>query len=320
MLQQTRVETVVPYFENFVSRWPTLKQFATANIEDVLQAWSGLGYYSRARRLHQAAQICVQSGGVPQNLQDLLALPGVGPYTAGAIASIAFDQRAPAVDGNVERVLSRVLAIAEDPRAKQGKQRILQFVQRLLEQGSARDLNQALMELGALVCKPKSPNCAQCPLTLLCVARATGRVHEFPIRSAKAPPLPIRGACGILRSEQGVLLGRRRTAGLLAGLWEPIGTDWDLQKDVEPRLRQAFADRVGIVVADLLPIGEVSHVFSHRKLTLVVYDVTARQPCQPTLGEGYDELRWSEEARDLPLPLSKLAKKTLAMAGTSAKE
>ncbi len=314
MLQQTRVDMVLPYFETFVSRWPTLEAFAVANIDDVLQVWSGLGYYSRARRLHSSAKLCVQRGGIPRDLKGLLSLPGVGSYSAGAIASIAFEEPTPAVDGNVERVVSRLLAMKEDPRSKKGKSAILDVAEALLQQGSPRDINQALMELGALVCRPRSPDCGHCPLQSLCLAFETEQVDLLPVKLVKPAPKPVRGACGILCGERGVLLGRRSATGLLAGLWEPIGTEWDLLADPGDRLREAFAARAGVVVADLRPLGEVKHVFSHRRLTLFVYDVTARQPCQPTLGEGYDELRWSDESLARPLPLSKLARKTLALA------
>jgi A/G-specific adenine glycosylase len=229
MLQQTRVATVIPYWERWMARFPTVAALAGAPLDDVLAAWSGLGYYSRARNLHAGARAACErwGGALPRRAALLREVPGIGPYTAGAIASIAFGERAPLVDGNVARVLARVYAIEHDIKSSAGQkalwQRAGELMQALPEDAAPGDLNQGLMELGASLCAPAAPRCLTCPLEALCEARRAGRQDELPIVAPRTPesrlPLLSRTLVWIERDGQ-IVLARRRAGGLFGGLWE----------------------------------------------------------------------------------------------------
>jgi A/G-specific adenine glycosylase len=294
MLQQTRVETVIPYFERFMRSFPTERALAEAPLERVLEHWSGLGYYSRARNLHAAARKVVELGGFPQTVAGLLELPGVGPYTAGAIA-LGLD--APLVDGNVERVLCRHDARAEDP--VKIKKELWERATFLLPKGQASDFNQALMELGATVCTPSSPRCLFCPI------RSTCHGHDAPERYPQKAPraaVPEAGACA-------VLMARRPLSGLLAGLWEPpMATGSDPQASVGARL--------GVTLRQPRPVGEVLHVFTHLRLTTQVFEA---ELVGSPLAADYLELRWVPSAEVDSLALSTLARKLLQAHGSKAK-
>jgi len=308
MCQQTRVETVLPYFDRFVARWPSLEAFAAAGEDEVVKEWAGLGYYSRARNLLRAAQAAVAVGGLPSDPEELRRLPGIGPYTAGAIASIAFGIAAPAVDGNVERVLSRLDGRREDPKSLQGAAALQDRAKALLDGVSPRDLNQALMELGAKVCAPKNPRCSSCPWTGQCVAEASGQPEELPIKKKKAPPVPTRGVAGIFE-QQGKGLCGQRPPGLLGGMWEPISSPWEV--DPAGTLRAAFWERVGVRAEIGSPLGQIVHVFSHRKLTLDVYSVRSIRG-EPDVVSEYSAVDWVDPGNP-HVALSTLARKTLAL-------
>jgi A/G-specific adenine glycosylase len=302
MLQQTRVETVIPYFHAFLARWPTLEALAAADESDVVEAWAGLGYYSRARNLHRTA--CAASGGLPRTARELALLPGLGPYTAGAIASIAFGERTPLVDGNVERVLSRLDGLVEDPRSPRGKRALWARAAALHETLDAGehpgDLNQALMELGATVCVPRNPSCTQCPVRESCAGHASGEPERYPTRAPKAPPVAIHGAAAIVRRETGILLGRRAPGGLLGGLWEPVRAG-----DASELLGRL--GEMGLRGVKLTPLGAVVHVFTHRRLTCDVFAATASG--DPAAAGPYDAV----EFRRQHAGLSALARKILAL-------
>ncbi|GGH38408.1 A/G-specific adenine glycosylase [Paenibacillus segetis] len=226
MLQQTRVDTVIPYFQRFIERFPSITDLAEAPEEDVLKLWEGLGYYSRARNLQAAArQVVERHGGVvPNDKEAVSALKGVGPYTTGAILSIAYNQPQPAVDGNVMRVLSRYFLIEEDIMKAKTRSIMEELAAELIPHGRASDFNQALMELGALVCTPKSPCCLTCPVMEYCAARLEGVVDELPVKSKAKPPRPefrfVALVEGSGRNEGRVLIRRRADTGLLARMWE----------------------------------------------------------------------------------------------------
>ncbi|MBQ4900804.1 A/G-specific adenine glycosylase [Paenibacillus sp. Marseille-P2973] len=226
MLQQTRVDTVIPYFQRFIERFPTLKDLAEAPEEDVLKCWEGLGYYSRARNLQAAArQVMERHGGVvPANKADVAALKGVGPYTTGAILSIAFNQPEPAVDGNVMRVLSRYFLIRDDIMKTGTRTLMEELAAGLIPRGRASDFNQALMELGALVCTPKSPQCLVCPVMAHCAARIEGVEETLPVKSKAKPPRPEYRLVALVEGDGEhagrVLVRRRPDTGLLARMWE----------------------------------------------------------------------------------------------------
>ncbi|MEP0804069.1 MAG: A/G-specific adenine glycosylase, partial [Chloroflexota bacterium] len=217
MLQQTRVETVIPYFERWMRLFPTVQALAEASEQEVLNAWEGLGYYSRARNLHKAAKVIVRDfgGNLPHSLSELIKLPGIGRYTAGAIASIAFGADEPALDGNLKRVYARLFDVTEAVDSPKGEKLLWEIARRNLPHGRAGDFNQALMDLGAAVCLPKNPRCLLCPLMELCKARENGTQELRPVRKPKkAVPHHVHAAGVIVRRGR-VLLARRPPGGLL---------------------------------------------------------------------------------------------------------
>jgi A/G-specific adenine glycosylase len=274
MLQQTRVATVVPYFERFVRELPTVHALAEATEERVLALWSGLGYYRRARLLHAAAQqVAREHGGhIPDDPEALAGLAGVGRYTAGAVASIAFGRPVPLVDGNVARVLARLFAVEQDVKAGRGRALMWDIAERLVARRvpgvAPGDWNQALMELGATVCVPRAPRCDECPVRRFCKARARGIQGELPRTTPKRAPLTIRRVALVLASPHRVLLARRRvrtspgsrSGGLFGGLWEPpMGAT-----------AEELASALGIARRSLAPAGEVVHVLTHRRMVVTV--------------------------------------------------
>lgn len=265
MLQQTRVETVLPYYARFLRELPDVASLAEATEERVLALWSGLGYYRRARMLHTAAKaVAAEHGGrLPQDPGELRELEGVGAYTAGAIASIAFGKRAALVDGNVARVLARLFAIEDDVKSAAGAGRVWAIAEELVAEvdGPAGDWNQALMELGAMVCTPREPRCGECPVSAGCEGRALGIAGELPRASPKRKPLAMRRVALVIASSSQVVLARRRREALFGGLWEPPAAD-----GVDPR---PLAAALG-VEGTLRPAGRVVHVLSHRRMEVAV--------------------------------------------------
>jgi A/G-specific adenine glycosylase len=265
MLQQTRVETAVPYYERFLRALPTIGALAEAPEERVLSLWSGLGYYRRARLLHAAAKRVTRSyaGRLPSDPAELRQLEGIGAYTAGAVASIAFGHRAAVVDGNVARVLARLFAIDDDVKSARGSARLWSLADDLVHSGDVNpgDWNQALMELGATVCLPREPKCAECPVSGLCVGRAEGRASQLPRTKPKTKPVAVRRVAVVLFSSTAVLLARRRRDALFGGLWEPPSTAAGLP---------SLAVLLGMDLGRLEPMGEVLHVLSHRRMHVEV--------------------------------------------------
>jgi A/G-specific adenine glycosylase len=267
MLQQTRVATVIPYYERWLTRFPTLATLADARLDDVLHAWQGLGYYSRARNLHAAARVVRErhGGSLPDDTALLRTLPGVGDYTAGAIASIAYGRRVAAVDGNVRRVLARVL---DEPSP--ATSRLRGIAASLVPPDRPGDFNQALMELGATVCVPRAPRCGECPITRVCRAYARGTQHARPARkrSAAAPAFDIATAAVFDRAGR-LLLVRRPARGLLAGLWGLPGEELRGGDDVATAARRAARRVLGTAARTRLrELGETrtfSHTYSHRR-------------------------------------------------------
>src|SRR5580700_1839502 len=276
MLQQTAVKTVGPYFEKFLARWPDIDALGRASLDDVLRMWAGLGYYSRARNLHACAVAVLRDhGGVfPDSEQALRALPGIGPYTAAAIAAIAFGQRTMPVDGNIERVVSRLFAV-EEP-LPQAKPLIQQLATTLLgtsragdEESRAGDSAQALMDLGASICTPKKPACALCPLNDGCAARKRGDQESFPRKAPKKTGALRRGAAFVVTRGDELLVRTRPEKGLLGGMTEVPMSDWLAAQDDEDALKQA--PRLSGVTRWHRKVGVVTHVFTHFPLELVVY-------------------------------------------------
>jgi A/G-specific adenine glycosylase len=278
MLQQTTVKAVGPYFEKFIARWPDAAALARASLDDVLRMWAGLGYYSRARNLYACAVTVARDhgGAFPDTEAGLRALPGIGPYTAAAIAAIAFDRRTMPVDGNIERVVSRLFAV-EEP-LPQAKPRIQQLAATLLGESRAGDSAQALMDLGASICTPKKPACVLCPLSEDCVARARGDQETFPRKLAKKTGALRRGAAFVVTRGDELLVRSRPEKGLLGGMTEVPGSDWLAEQDDKAALKQAPALKGASRWRR--KTGVVTHVFTHFPLELVVYtaDVPARTP------------------------------------------
>lgn len=268
MLAQTRVETVVPYYQRFLSAFPSAEALAAAPLDEVLKAWEGLGYYARARNLHRAVQILAQRGeAIPRTREALLALPGVGPYTAGAIASIAFGERCAAVDGNVERVLARLYA--EDGESSTVWARAQAMV---AQTADASAHNQALMELGATVCTPRQPRCDACPLAGGCKAREMEATDSFP-RKAVRKFLPQRDMCAGLVWDQGLfLIVRRPEDGLLGGLWDLPAASRRPREQRRRACGRGVAEQTGSRVRVGSQLAFVQHVFTHFKMHLYVFD------------------------------------------------
>lgn len=306
MLQQTRVETVGPYFDRWMARFPGVAELAAASEDEVLSLWSGLGYYSRARNLHRAAQQIDAAGAFPTDLAGLRALPGVGEYIAGAIGSIALGLDEPAVDGNLERVLARVHAVPGGRRA------ITSIARELLPPGRAGDWNQALMDLGSGVCVPRKPRCADCPIAAHCEGLAQGDPTRFPVKK-KRRPVPERAAVGlVIRGPRGVLVGRRPPEGLFGGLHELPGGFAAAGEPPDAALVRLCQERLGATVGPLRRLGAVKHTLTHMRITLHVFGAPLRPPATPAA--FYTELAWVDPAAPAGVGTSTLARKALRLA------
>jgi A/G-specific adenine glycosylase len=317
MLQQTGVKTVGPYFEKFLARWPDVEALGRASLDDVLRMWAGLGYYSRARNLHACAvKLQCDHGGVfPDTEEGLRALPGIGPYTASAISAIAFGRRTMPVDGNIERVVSRLFAV-EEP-LPQAKPLIQQLATALLagdekaragdEESRAGDSAQALMDLGSSICTPKKPACALCPLNDDCAARRRGDQETFPRKALKKTGALRRGAAFVATRGDELLVRTRPEKGLLGGMTEVPGSDWLAAQDDKVALKQAP------VLKDVgrwhRKAGVVTHVFTHFPLELVIY--TASVPARARAPEG---MRWVPVATLAGEALPNVMRKVIAHA------
>ena len=289
MLQQTTVKTVAPYYARFLARWPTVAALGRASLDDVLRAWAGLGYYARARNLHACARAVVQQHGgkFPQTLEGLRALPGIGDYTAAAVAAIAFDAAAVPVDGNVERVVSRLFAVEEElPAAKPA---IKQLAASLLPARRSGDFAQALMDLGATICSPKRPACALCPWNESCLALERGDQETFPHKAPKREGKLRRGAAFVaLRADGRVLFRTRPEKGLLGAMTEVPGSGWAHDFDVADALSSAPRFRAKLKWRKLP--GVVTHVFTHFPLELVVFTAQAARATPAPKGARWVKL------------------------------
>jgi A/G-specific adenine glycosylase len=282
MLQQTTVRAVGPYFEKFLARWPDVAALGRAALDDVLRMWAGLGYYSRARNLHACAVAVLRDHGgtFPDTEEGLRTLPGIGPYTAAAIAAIAFDRRTMPVDGNIERVVSRLFAVEE--ALPQAKPRIQELAATLLGETRAGDSAQALMDLGASICSPKKPACALCPFAEDCVARTRGDQETFPRKAPKKTGALRRGAAFVVTRGDELLVRSRPEKGLLGGMTEVPGSDWLAGQ--EDDAARAQAPKLSGVSRWHRKAGIVTHVFTHFPLELVVY--TAQVPARTRAPDG----------------------------------
>ncbi|MBI9051707.1 MAG: A/G-specific adenine glycosylase [Anaerolineaceae bacterium] len=282
MLQQTRVETVLPYFERWMQTFPDINALASADEQLVLKMWEGLGYYSRARNLHKAAKLIVEkhNGQLPSSIEDLQKLPGIGPYTAGAIASIAFDQPAIAIDGNIRRVISRLSKITSTLSTPEFENACQETLKDLLPKTHAGDFNQALMDLGATICTPKSPVCSDCPLRKFCQAYSAGVQAQLPYRKRKAAVPHHIVTAGVISQNHQVLLCQRPNNALLGGLWEFPGGKLEKDETLAEALMRELVEELQIQVAVKQPIGVYDHAFTHFKITLHAFfcDILSGEP------------------------------------------
>jgi A/G-specific adenine glycosylase len=270
MLQQTQVATVQPYYRRFRSRFPTVRALARTPQAAVLKAWEGLGYYARARNLHAAAKAVVRQhrGRLPRTAEALRRLPGIGRYTAAAIASIAFGADDAVLDGNVIRVLSRLFAVAGQAARPATQKRLWTLAQRLVPAGRAGLFNQAMMDLGATVCTARRPRCQACPLVSHCRAHRMGREQDYPHRARRRPVPHYDIAAAIVQRRGRVLIGRRHARGLLGGLWELPGGKVRPGETLAAAARRETAEELGVRIRVLAPAATIRHAYSHFRITL----------------------------------------------------
>ncbi len=299
MLQQTRIETVIPYFRRFVRKYPSVRALARAPLSDVLKMWEGLGYYARARNLHKAAQLLQDehNGILPEDSDDWLTLPGIGEYTAAAIASITRQEPVPVVDGNVQRVISRILNEPSPP-----KEIVEYFLYELIDEDTPGDFNQGLMELGQTICTPRSPRCPDCPIKRGCDAYKEGTVDEVPER-AKPREIPhYEIAVGVCRKGNRILVARRKEDGFLGGLWEFPGGKIRRKESARRALLREFREEVGITIEVEQLLTVVPFRYSHFSVRLHTY------LCRHVEGKARaitsDKVKWAfkKELQELAFP------------------
>lgn len=305
MLQQTRVDQATPYYLHFIERFPTVEELAEADQQEVLKVWEGLGYYSRARNLHQAARTVVEEyeGALPDNWDEITELKGIGPYTASALLSIAFDKPYAVVDGNVLRVLTRYFGIEKDIRSGSTKSEIQDLADELIDDKRPGDFNQALMELGAVVCTPSNPDCDICPLQAGCRACQTSRVETIPYKSpAKKRPHHQIGVGIIQREDEKVLIALRPDDAMLGGLWEFPGGKQQNDESIKETVVRELREELGVEIAVESPFMQLDHAYSHFKITLNAFlcRIESGTP-EPVSSQ---EIRWVaiDELGEFPFP------------------
>ncbi len=306
MLQQTRVETVRKYFERWMIQFPTIESLAAAPVDAVLQQWEGLGYYRRAHNLHAAAckLVSARGGRIPATTAELRQLPGVGKYTAAAIAAIAFGEDEIALDGNLRRVLARLLDLEVDPRSAAGERRLLDGAMQLLPPGRASDFNQALMDLGATICLPRDPTCHTCPLANHCLAFGRDVVAERPVRRKK-PPIPHHMvAAGVIEREGKVLIARRPLGGLLGGLWEFPGGKVEPGESLRACLLRELKEELGVKVEARESVGTFTHAYTHFRVTVHAFMCRLTDGTPESL--EHSQLTWVDEEALAEYPMGKI--------------
>lgn len=313
MLQQTQVDTVIPYYHRFLKTFSTVSSLARAPLQDVLKVWENLGYYSRARNLHAAAKVIVEKfdGKIPDNLGEIKTLPGIGQYTAGAILSIAYGQTLPAVDGNVRRILCRLFAIRKPVDDTKEQKQLQKLAASLVPFKHPGDFNQALMDLGATICKPKNPDCSLCPIGKLCEARLQDLQNILPI-IMKASKIPHRqAAAAVIRNSKGMLLVvQRPVSGLLASLWKLPGGFIQEGENVEKSLKCIVKEVLGISIRPGKYLAFVNHTYTHFRLTLQAYECRLLKGTPKPL--DCQNCRWASPVDFKKLPMSKIDRLILA--------
>jgi len=305
MLQQTRVDQATPYFLRFVKKFPSVRSLAAASRADVLKAWEGLGYYRRAAHAHETAkQIVAQHDGLfPDTYAGLLALKGIGPYTAAAVASLAYGLDHAVLDGNVIRVMTRVLAVSDVSDQPSVRKKLQATLDHLLPPGRAAAFNEAMMEVGALVCLPASPRCDQCPLAPICQARKQGRPTDYPVRKARNKIPHRHVGAGIIINDQGlILIARRKDEAMLGGLWEFPGGGVEHGESIEECIRRELKEELGIDTRAGPHLVTVHHAFSHFTMDLHAHWVRIVRGSPRAI--GCSEIAWAKPGRigDYALP------------------
>jgi len=303
MLQQTQVETVIPYFVRWMKELPTIAKLAAATQQDVLTLWEGLGYYSRARNIHRAAEILVQhhDGKLPQDINKLKALPGIGSYTAAAIASFAFGHEEPVLDGNVRRVLSRVFNLSEPVDSSNGEKVLWQIAGENLPSGQGGDYNQAIMDLGSAVCIPKSPKCEACSLNEICQANLLGVRGDRPVKKPKKKIPHHTVTAAVFEQDDKVLIAQRPQNSLLGGMWEFPGGKQESGEDLESCLEREILEELGVEIQVGKLLGVYKHAYTHFRITLHAFHCKLNG-FQPKPNE-HSEIRWVSipELKDFPM-------------------
>jgi len=322
MLQQTQVKTVIPYFERWIKSFPTLQKLAQARESTVLKHWEGLGYYSRARNLRKTAQIIQQeySGKVPESLSEIMKLPGVGRYTAGAVLSIAFDQRVPVLDGNVKRVLSRIFLLKENGGNRKSENVLWEVMQNLLPKMETGNFNQAFMELGATVCLPKKPLCLLCPLKRTCQAQESGKQNHYPPRKQPPPSSKIEVSAGVILRRNKIFIQKRKTGGLMGGLWEFPGGKFEPGESPEQCLHREIQEELGVTLHIDEKLMVVKHSYTRFRVTLHVFFCRIRSGrLSPTACEEWDWVKM-EELETYPFPAAnvKIIKRLMTTRGRAS--
>ncbi len=309
MLQQTRVETVLPYFERFITRFPSLEVLAAASQEEVLRLWEGLGYYSRAGNLHKAAQqmLLMHAGQIPSIVTELERLPGIGGYTAAAIASIAFGEPVAAVDGNIKRIYARVLALIEPYGSVRFEKVVGDHAQTVLPPDRPGDFNQALMDLGANVCLSRQPLCKACPVMEHCLGFQSSIQNELPVRIKKAPVPHYQVCVAVIQSHGKILLCKRGSSGVLAGLWEfPGGKCEQKDNSLEDCLVREVLEKTRLEISPDGKIGVFKHAYTHFKITVHAWHAKLLPGQLPEVPENYC---WVSPPDLADYPMGKVARK-----------
>ena len=280
MLQQTQVNTVIPFYRQFLKRFPTARSLATAPLGKVLKAWENMGYYARARNLHTASKQIVKDfkGKIPDSWDELIQLPGIGQYTAGAILSIAFGKKVPVVDGNVRRLMARLYAVREPLSNASAQRRIRNLAEALLPEKDVGRFNQGLMELGATICVPRNPACSECPLPAACEAHKTQLQNELPVMPKRRPIPHYQVTAGVVRNKKGrLLIVQRHEEGLLGGLWKWPGGRKLPGESLKTCLKRTILDEVDAEVDVGERIAKVGHAYTHFRITLHAFECTIRK-------------------------------------------
>jgi A/G-specific adenine glycosylase len=319
MLQQTQVDTVIPYYHRFLKTFPTVSSLARSPLQKVLKVWENLGYYSRARNMHAAARMIVEKfdGRIPDNWEEIKTLPGIGQYTAGAILSIAYGQAIPAVDGNVRRILCRLFAIRKPVDNTREQKQLQKLAASLIPAKHPGYFNQALMDLGATICKAKNPDCSRCPIACQCQARLHDLQNVLPI-TRKAPAIPHRQvAAAVIRNSKGMLLVVQRLAsGLLASLWKLPGGFIKADEDMKNSLRRGVKEELGISIRPGKYLASVNHTYTHFRITLQAYECHLLKGSPKPI--GCQNWRWATFNDLKKLPLSKIDRMIVSQAGNES--